>query len=531
VFAVVYFYAILYGHHFVIETDHRNLTYIHSGTSAKVVRWSLLLQSLAYSISFLPGVSNVVADTLSRAPARIGHALHVVRLSDFIASPVTKRLGAVRAEEEPVSEKEARVLFSEVHNDTVGHRGLHATLRVLQDLGRSWARMSRDVARWIAECPICQKYRLGGNAVVAVPSPIATFQIFEQMGIDFIGPLPKDLLDNCYICNVVCMTTNYCELFAVEAATAITAAHSLLNVVARYGCFQSLRSDRGSHFVNEVINEFCRLFEIQQVLTLPERPQANAVVERNGGEVMRHLRALVAARDLRSIWSVVLPLTQRILNNTWRGRLGTTPHRLIHWAPTDLDRGLFEPFHSEAVIPPLETRYVLQLQQAYERLLDETALFVVSEQEQLQQQYMDIVPTEFIVGGYVLMSYLVRPPSKLAARWAGPYRIKGKEGNNVTLEDLTGGAEKQVDVSRLKHFIVAPGVDVQALAAADMGEAQVDTVVAHRGTVRNRASLEFQVHWSDGDTTWEPWEHVRKLQAVDDYIKSHPRAGLNALLK
>jgi len=176
---------------------------------------------------------------------------------------------------------------------------------------------------------------------------------------------------------------------------------------------------------------------------------------------MRHLRALMAARDLRSMWSVVLPLTQRILNNTWRGRLGTTPHRLIHWAPTDLDRGLFEPFHSEAVIPHLETGYVLQLQQAYERLLDETALFVVSEQEQLQQQYLDIVPTEFIVGSYVLMSYLVRPPSKLAARWAGPYRIKGKEGNNVTLEDLTGGAEKQVDVSRLKHFIVAPGVDVQ----------------------------------------------------------------------
>jgi hypothetical protein len=212
VYAVVYFYAILYGHHFLIETDHRNLTYIHSGTSAKVVRWSLLLQSLAYSISFLPGVSNVVADTLSRAPARIGHALHAIRLSDFIASPVTKRLGAVRAEEEPASEKEARVLFFEVHNDTVGHRGLHATLRVLQDLSRSWAKMSRDVARWIAECPICQKYRLGGNAVVAVPSPIATFQIFEQMGIDFIGPLPKDLLDNRYICNVVCMTTNQLRL-------------------------------------------------------------------------------------------------------------------------------------------------------------------------------------------------------------------------------------------------------------------------------------------------------------------------------
>ena len=121
-----------------------------------------------------------------------------------------------------------------------------------------------------------------------------------------IGPLPKDSLENCYILNVVCMTTHYCELYAVEGDTAVITAHCLLDVVSRYGCFHRLRSDRGTHFVNAVIAEFCRLFEIQQVLTLPERPQANAVVEWNGGEVTRHLRMLVAARDLR------------IINHTWK---------------------------------------------------------------------------------------------------------------------------------------------------------------------------------------------------------------------
>ena len=255
------------------------------------------------------------------------------------------------------------------------------------------------------------------------------------------------------------------------------------------------------------------------------------MVERNGGEVVRHLRALVAARDLRPIWSVMLPLAQRVINGTWKSRTGSTPHRLIHWAPTDLDRGLFEPFQSEAVVPPLETGHVLLLQQAYERLLDETAVFVSAEQDKLMQQYADVVPTEFKVGTYALMSYLVRPPSKLAARWAGPYRITAKKGNTVTLEDLTGGPEKTVDVSRLKRFVVAPGVDVQAVAAADLGEAQVQAVLAHKGSVKNRAALEFQIQWSDGDITWEPWERVKKLEAVDAYIRDYPRAGLKALLK
>jgi hypothetical protein len=212
-------------------------------------------------------------------------------------------------------------------------------------------------------------------------------------------------------------------LFAVEAATAVIAAHCLLSVVARYGCFRSVRSDRGTHFVNEIIEEFLRLFEIQQVLTLPERPQANAIVERNGGEVMRHLRMLVASKDLRSLWSVVLPLAQRVINKTWKAAIGMSPHQLLHWAPTDLDRGIFAPFEDRSSIPPLSNDFVVKLQDAYERLLDETALFVLGEQEKAAAEYVGTVPTEVDVGSFVLMSYLVRPPSKLSARWAGPYRV------------------------------------------------------------------------------------------------------------
>ena len=121
--------------------------------------------------------------------------------------------------------------------------------------------------------------------------------------------------------------------------------------------------------------------------------------------------------------------------------------------------------------------------------------------------------------------------SKLAARWAGPFRIISRKANSVELEDLTGGPSKTVDVSRLKPFLVAPGVDVKAVAAADLGEASVDAILAHRGNVRKRSSLEFQVQWSDGDVTWEPWEKVKKLSAVDDYIKTHPGTSLQPLLQ
>ena len=97
------------------------------------------------------------------------------------------RLGAVRAVSQSmtIDEDTARSLFLQQHNGTVGHRGLHAVLRALQQLGYSWTRMSRDCARWIAECPECQKYRLAGKPVTAIPSPIASFQVFEELGVDY----------------------------------------------------------------------------------------------------------------------------------------------------------------------------------------------------------------------------------------------------------------------------------------------------------------------------------------------------------
>jgi hypothetical protein len=165
---------------------------------------------------------------------------------------------------------------------------------------------------------------------------------------------------------------------------------------------------------------------------------------------------------------------------------------------------------------------VLSLQVAYERLQDETSMHILQEQEKARAEFVGAIPTDFPVGSFVLMSYLVRPPSKLSARWAGPYRILARKANTTELEDLTGGPTKTVDVSRLKPFIVAPGVDVQAVAAADLGEAQVDAILAHRGSVLKRASLEFQVQWSDGDVTWEQWERVKKLAAVEEYVASQP---------
>ena len=273
IYLILYFRTVLWGQPFVLETDHRNLTYIHGGTSPKVMRWSMVMQNFSYALVHTEGVSMFIPDAMSRAPRALATPeLEAVDWSDFNSSSSSPAaLGVLRVVAE-VSKR--RVIFDSCHNSTQGHHGVQRTVNEIRGLDYEWPRMTRDVAGWIAECPSCQKVRAREPDISAVPSAIGSFCIFEEMSVDFVGPLPVDEVGNSYILNIVCSTTRYCELFAVEAATAVIAAHCLLAVVSRYGCFRRMRSDRGSHFVNEVIEEFLELFEIQAVLTLAQRPQA-----------------------------------------------------------------------------------------------------------------------------------------------------------------------------------------------------------------------------------------------------------------
>ena len=84
-----------------------------------------------------------------------------------------------------------------------------------------------------------------------------------------------------------------------------------------------------------------------------------------------------------------------------------------------------------------------------------------------------------------------------------------------------------MDVSRLTPFFGAESLSKnQAIAAADLGETAVTSIIGVRGDPKVRKSLTFQVLWTDGEETWEPGESVKRLTALDDFIAANPRSGL-----
>mgnify|MGYP006048015655 FL=1 len=59
----------LYGRHFVLETDHKPLECLNSNHSQnqRITRWSLSLAPYRFTVKYIRGGDNVIADYMSRA--------------------------------------------------------------------------------------------------------------------------------------------------------------------------------------------------------------------------------------------------------------------------------------------------------------------------------------------------------------------------------------------------------------------------------------------------------------------------------
>ena len=56
-----------------------------------------------------------------------------------------------------VSDSDKNLLIAEAHNSVAGHHGINRTIKVLNSMGLSWPKMSKDVTKFVGECIACQK--------------------------------------------------------------------------------------------------------------------------------------------------------------------------------------------------------------------------------------------------------------------------------------------------------------------------------------------------------------------------------------
>ena len=347
----------------------------------------------------------------------------------------------------------------------------------------------------------------------------STYTPMECLNIDFIGPFP----DQGYILVIVCTFTRWVELYHTIDATAISAAECLLKHFGRFGAPHQLRSDNGPHFIADVIHEFLALVGVKHCLTLAYSKEENAIVERYNKEINRHLRALTFDNLSLKDYKLSLPFVQRILNSNHSDRLKISASQMLFGNMLNLDKGLFLPKSELLASQKPLSSYMSNLLSIQDNLLKASAKELLRTDLLHMTNKEQNIHKEYLPNSYVLVHYRTGlPPTRLHTFWRGPMRVIKGFDSRYTLLDLITGKEKDYHVSDMKPFIFDSAlVDPLDIARRDHMEFFVERILDHRGNIKRRKEIEFQVRWLGYDVSndsWEPYANLRDSEHLHAYL-------------
>ena len=117
-----------------------------------IVRWYMALSEFSFTLEFIPGVDNDIADSLSR----LCRNDMIDSLEEYSLEYI---LSALYIESyKPSSSQYSKI--SMMHSSVVGHYGLDRTLKRFKDLKDIWEYQRQQIRYFIDHCPCRQKMNM-----------------------------------------------------------------------------------------------------------------------------------------------------------------------------------------------------------------------------------------------------------------------------------------------------------------------------------------------------------------------------------
>ena len=172
-------------------------------------------------------------------------------------------------------------LLEESHDSILsGHLGVSRTFARIRDR-YFFPSCLEKVARFVASCESCQHrnnppFKKGGYL-----QPLPVSGPFKRIHMDYCGPFPVSSKRNQYILLAICPMTKYIMVRPVSNATAINAAHFLVEkVILTHGCVSEILTDRGTHFTGSMMHQLLKLLNIKHLVTTAYHAQCDGQAER-----------------------------------------------------------------------------------------------------------------------------------------------------------------------------------------------------------------------------------------------------------
>lgn len=177
-------------------------------------------------------------------------------------------------------------------------------------------------------CLICAKHNAQGNLRPKRGKfPEAQYP-FQRLNMDFIELSPSEGKKYCLV--IIDQFTKWVEIFPSNKADALTVAKALCkDIIPRFGIPETISSDNGPHFVNEVVKRIGELFKIQLKNHCSYHPQSAGLVERTNGTIKNRLRKCM--EETGRPWTKCLDLVKMYINIT--STTGLSPYECLYGRP------------------------------------------------------------------------------------------------------------------------------------------------------------------------------------------------------
>ena len=518
--------------HFILKTDHKNLVFIKDhDKNCKVTRWKYSLMEENFSIEYVPGTeyNQLVPDALSRlvedkrTPGQKSKSLNETQPVD--------NLNLIMKNEAIHIPNKYYAQIKSFHNTYVGHFAPARLYERMQAAGelKDMPNPKKWIKAFVKQCVCCQLLERLKLRIKIRPFTTSSLRPFQLISMDHIGPIRFEGLVF-YILVIIDCFSRWVELYETKSTTALDTAECLFNFYGRYGAAETISSDRGPAFHNDLIQQLVELGGSDYQFTTAYSHEENAIVERQNAEVMRHLRSIIF--DARVVYSIknYLPIVQRILNTVEKSTTGVTPAEMLFGNNLRLNTKVFDAKLVSKDSKLHDSNFKLT-DYMDEMLKQQETILTVARQHQLMRDTYHMQEHDSDYAEYPINSYVLYTPpegkqrEKSRMTHDGPLQVINRIGDIYTVQNLVSGKPFDTHISALRPFHFDPiRVNPKEVAIQNAQEFHIDRILSHRGDSNKRSSMEFMVRWlgySEEYDTWEPYNNLRDTDQLITYLKDN----------
>ena len=546
----------LLNRHFILKTDHKSLIYLKNQNlidSTRVARWLDYLSQYDFSIEYIQGRKNSVADALSRYPYKVSaNNLFITQVESVVAPneelkeeiikgyskdeelseiydvlqnnlPVPKTINNYikhyRLHDKllyfttvpgdisnriaiPNNSELIRKLIKNAHDlPSAGHFGFYKTYERLHGMFY-WPHMLKSVKNFCQRCLLCQqsKAETHGKKGLFSPLPIPPGR-WTDITLDFITGIPPSRSGYDMILVVVDRFSKMAHFIpTVKTLNGIGCARLLVDNCFKYhGIPRRMVSDKDIRFTSEFWHTVNKLFGTSVLFSTTNHPQTDGQTERTN-RILNELLRNYTNNDIFE-WDKWLSVAEFAYNSSHQLSIGMSPFELCYGylpdSPSTMQGYSIHDLRYDDKAARFAKRMKLIIKQVQDNL-------VKSQHQQEVHHNKHRSEINFKVGDWILLHKDAHGHDskyyKIQPVYYGPFKLVKQIGSNAFEVDLPSMNKKDrvMNVKWFRKFLQAdsgfPKVPPRTLAEA---ESRLHEIIGIAGIDETNNSLD--VYWRDCD--------------------------------